>query len=75
MAQALDEQVPPFILQIFGTNGKFTAHDTVRRWHHEKLELGKYVIFFGIECFDYNNITINIYIDINIHYASDMALS
>lgn len=50
MAQALDERVPPFILQVFGTNGKFTASDTVRRWHYEKLELQKYVNIFGFVC-------------------------
>lgn len=49
MAQAIDEHVPPFILQIYGTNGTFTACDTVRRWHQMKLELARcavnYLIF------------------------------
>lgn len=44
MAQALDERVPPFVLQINGTNGSFTACDVIRRWHYTKLELEKYVI-------------------------------
>lgn len=44
MAQALDEKVPPFILQIYGSDAKFTAEDTVRRWHYTKLELEKYVL-------------------------------
>lgn len=44
MAQALDERVPPFILQMFGTNGTSTACDTIRRWHYMEDELKKYVI-------------------------------
>lgn len=46
MAQALDERVPPFVLQMFGTNGSFTACDIIRRWHHTKAELKKYVIIY-----------------------------
>lgn len=45
MAQPIDERVPPFILQMYGTNGTFTAQDVVRRWHFTKLELEKYVIY------------------------------
>lgn len=44
MAQALDERVPPFILQIYGTNNAFTAKDVVRRWSFMKTELERYVI-------------------------------
>lgn len=43
MAQVLDERVPPFILQIFGTNSTFTACDTIHRWHYIKDELEKYI--------------------------------
>lgn len=43
MAQALNENVPPFILQMFGTNGQFTACDVIRRWNYTKSELEKYV--------------------------------
>lgn len=39
MAQVLDERVPPFILQIFGTNGSFKGGDVIRRWHYTKYEL------------------------------------
>lgn len=48
MAQPIDERVPPFILQMYGTNGTFTAQDVVRRWHYTKLELEKYVIYIVI---------------------------
>lgn len=48
MAQALDERVPPFVLQIYGTNGSFTACDVIRRWHHTKAELEKYTSRFCI---------------------------
>lgn len=39
MAQPLKENVPPFVLQIFGTNNKFTAKDVLRRWKHTVNEL------------------------------------
>lgn len=39
MAQALDEKVPPFILQMYGTNGSFTAKDVINRWEYTKLQL------------------------------------
>lgn len=39
MAQALDETIPPFILQMFGTNNQFTALDVVRRWEYTKSQL------------------------------------
>lgn len=41
MAQPLDESIPPFLLQIFGTNGDFTGPDVVQRWKLLKLELQK----------------------------------
>lgn len=43
IAQVLDERIPPFILQIFGTNSKNTACDTVRRWIFTLSELKKYI--------------------------------
>lgn len=45
MAQALDEKVPPFLLQMYGTNGSFTACDVIRRWKYTKAELAKYSLF------------------------------
>lgn len=44
LAQALDERVPPFVLQIFGTNNSFTAREVVCRWNFTKTELQRYVI-------------------------------
>lgn len=41
IAQVLDEKIPPFILQIYGTNSEFTACDTVQRWNYTKTELLK----------------------------------
>lgn len=43
MAQPIKEGVPPFILQAFGTDNSFTAHDMFQRWNHIKNELAKYV--------------------------------
>lgn len=40
MAQALKENVPPFVLQIFGTD-EFTSENVMKRWAHTKIELAK----------------------------------
>jgi len=45
MAQPLCVSTPPFCLQIFGTNNKFTGEDVSRRWATTKTELSK----LGIE--------------------------
>lgn len=39
IAQALDESIPPFILQMFGTNNQFKSQDVVRRWRYTIAEL------------------------------------
>lgn len=39
MAQTLNENIPPFILQMFGTNNKFKAQNVVKRWQFMKSEL------------------------------------
>lgn len=39
MAQPLDEKIPPFILQIYGTNNKITGKNVVDRWKIMKSEL------------------------------------
>lgn len=41
MAQPLDEKVPPFILQIFGTNSEFKTIDVIHRWKVMQTELQK----------------------------------
>lgn len=41
MAQPLNESIPPFILQIYGTNNKFLAANVVERWNFMKSELEK----------------------------------
>lgn len=41
MAQPIKSNTPPFILQIFGTDNKFTAMNIVQRWNHTKRELEK----------------------------------
>lgn len=43
LAQSIVEGVPPFILQIFGTNNKFTAEDVMKRWDYIIQCLRKYV--------------------------------
>lgn len=41
VAQPLKIGIPPFILQIFGTNNKFETVDVLRRWNHTISELAK----------------------------------
>lgn len=42
MAQPLNEKIPPFVLQMFGTNSEFKSKDVIARWNSTKLELKKY---------------------------------
>lgn len=41
MAQPTMLDCRPFILQIFGTNNKFSRSDVLNRWTHMKIELRK----------------------------------
>lgn len=41
LAQPMMPNVPPFILQIFGTNQTFTARDVSKRWIYTVRELAK----------------------------------
>lgn len=41
MAQPLNENAPPFVLQIFGTDNRFSKEDVIKRWRHTENELAK----------------------------------
>lgn len=41
MAQPLSEKVPPFILQIYGTDNRFSKEDVAKRWNYTQSELAK----------------------------------
>lgn len=41
MAQPIKADVPPFVLQVFGTNNSFKAKNMLQRWNHMKSELAK----------------------------------
>lgn len=41
MAQPLDESVPPFLVQMFGSRNKFDTNDVIKRWNFTKMELEK----------------------------------
>lgn len=41
LATPLKEGIPPFLLQMFGTNNTFSTEDVVRRWNHTTEELRK----------------------------------
>lgn len=41
MAQPLVRGVPPFVLQLFGSNSKFKTRDVLLRWRHTLSELTK----------------------------------
>lgn len=43
LAQPLTPNIPPFVLQIYGTDNKFLASDVFKRWQHTAKELKKYV--------------------------------
>lgn len=43
MAQPLRENARPFVLQIFGSDNRFSKEDVVKRWAHIQIELTKYV--------------------------------
>lgn len=39
MAQPLDRNIPPFPLQIFGSDNKFTTQNVLSRWQHTVEDL------------------------------------
>lgn len=41
ISQPVKENVPPFVLAIFGTNNKFTAQNVLDRWEFIKKELSR----------------------------------
>lgn len=43
LAQPLMPNVPPFVIQIFGTDNKFLAVNVQQRWNHTIKELKKYI--------------------------------
>lgn len=48
MAIPLKEGVPPFILQLYGTDNKFKAIDVIKRWDHTIHDLKRCVIFNNV---------------------------
>lgn len=42
LAQPIKENVPPFILQAFGTDNTFKTNDVLKRWQQTKDELSRY---------------------------------
>lgn len=47
LALPLKPGVPPFVVQIFGTDNTFTAENVIQRWKHTIQELKKYVIRYA----------------------------
>lgn len=41
MAQPINECIPPFVLQMYGSDNKFRTTDVLKRWKYTKTELGK----------------------------------
>lgn len=41
MAQPIDESIPPFVLQMFGSDNRFHTSDVLKRWKYTKIELEK----------------------------------
>lgn len=46
LAQPLVEGVPPFILQLYGTNNTFKTEHVLKRWEYTVECLKTYVLFF-----------------------------
>lgn len=44
LAQPLMDNVPPFILQAYGTDNTFTTWDVLNRWKHMKDQLARYSV-------------------------------
>lgn len=44
MAQPLDERLPPFLVQMFGSANKFGTSDIVKRWNFIETELKRYTL-------------------------------
>lgn len=44
LAQPLLDNVPPFVLTIFGTDNRFKSQDVLLRWKHTKDQLLRYFI-------------------------------
>lgn len=44
MAQPLQTGIPPFVLQIFGTNNKFNSQHILNRWKFTVAELKRYTL-------------------------------
>lgn len=42
MAQPLDEKIPPFALQMFGTANSFDTQDVIKRWKTTEIMLARY---------------------------------
>lgn len=43
MAVPLKQGVPPFILQMYGTDNKFKGNDVIKRWNHTIQALKRYL--------------------------------
>lgn len=39
MAQPIEKNVPPFVLQLFGSDNKFETQNVLLRWKHTRTEL------------------------------------
>lgn len=50
LAQPLHPNIPPFVLQVFGTDNTFESKDVVHRWEYTIQELQKYVTFSVLVC-------------------------
>lgn len=55
MAQPLDERIPPFVLQLFGSDNRFTKEDVIKRWNFTKNELQRFYSHFFMIKIDYSN--------------------
>lgn len=49
MALPLDENVPPYVQQLFGTNNNFKSEEVLKSWEFIRLELEMYLIRYPVD--------------------------
>lgn len=48
LAQPIMGNAPPFVLQVFGTDNRFSSEDVLKRWKHTEDQLSRYLFYFSI---------------------------
>lgn len=74
VAVPLKEGVPPFILQMYGTDNRFKATDVIKRWNHTIESLKRYVKSLFIVV-DWQNVQLTVSVDTCSRFFSSCSFS